>query len=420
MNVYAVIILGALLFQYGLDLVAQLLNLHALDEKVPASFEEVYDDDAYRRSQAYTRANTQFDLIASTFDLGVLLAFWFAGGFAWLDGFVRGWNLGPIWTGLIYIGALGGAKAVLSLPFQLYSTFVLEERFGFNQTSARTFVLDRLKGLGLSLLLGGPLLAAMLWFFGATGPYGWVYAWVTVTAVVLLLQFAAPRYLMPLFNTFEPVRDDDLRDRILSYARSVDLSVDDVFVMDGSRRSSKSNAFFAGLGANRRIVLFDTLLEKLSSTELLTVVAHEVGHYKRHHIPQRIGISVVHMGVLFLLLSIFLQVEGLYAAFYVDQIGIYTGLVFFGLLYTPVELLLSLPMQALSRKHEFEADAFAVKTTGEPEAFTQALKKLAEQNLSNLTPHPFYVQVYYSHPPLHQRVASIEAQSPTAAAAARR
>jgi STE24 endopeptidase len=169
MNVYAVIILGALLFQYGLDLVAQLLNLHALDEKVPASFEEVYDDDAYRRSQAYTRANTQFDLIASTFDLGVLLAFWFAGGFAWLDGFVRGWNLGPIWTGLIYIGALGGAKAVLSLPFQLYSTFVLEERFGFNQTSARTFVLDRLKGLGLSLLLGGPFWRPCCGFSGPPG-----------------------------------------------------------------------------------------------------------------------------------------------------------------------------------------------------------------------------------------------------------
>jgi len=415
MNAYGILILAALLVQYGLDLTAQFLNLRALEDEVPPPFEDVYDDDEYRRSQAYTRDNTRFDLIASTFDLGVLLAFWFAGGFASLDDLVRGWSLGPIATGLVYIGILGGAKAFLSLPFQVYSTFVIEERFGFNQTTARTFVLDRLKGLGLSLLLGAPLLAAILWFFAATGPNGWIYAWVTVTAVVLVLQFAAPRYLMPLFNTFDPVGDEDVRNRILSYARSVDFSVDDVFVMDGSRRSSKSNAFFAGLGANRRIVLFDTLMEKLSSTELLTVVAHEVGHYKRHHIPQRIGISVVHTGVLFLLLSVFLQVEGLYNAFYVEQMGIHTGLVFFGLLYAPVDLLLSIPLQALSRKHEFEADAFAVETTEEPKAFTQALKKLAEQNLSNLTPHPLYVRVYYSHPPLRQRIASIQAPQPAPA-----
>ena len=349
--------------------------------------------------------------MASTFDLGVLLAFWFAGGFAWLDGMVRGWELGSIGTGLVYIGFLGGAKGVISLPFEVYSTFVIEERFGFNQTSPRTFVLDRLKGLGLSLLLGAPLLAAILWFFGSTGPNGWIYAWITVTAVVLLLQFAAPRYIMPLFNTFDPLGDGDLRERILSYAGSVNFSVNDVFVMDGSRRSSKSNAFFAGLGSNRRIVLFDTLMEKLSSTELLTVVAHEVGHYKCWHIPQRIAISVLHTGVLFLLLSVFLQSEGLYQAFYVDQMGVYTGLVFFGLLYTPVDLMLSIPLQALSRKHEFEADAFAVETTEEPTAFTQALKKLAEQNLSNLTPHPFYVWVYYSHPPLRQRIASIQAHA---------
>lgn len=411
MNVYGAIILGTLLIQYGLDVIARLLNLRALKDELPAPFKDVYDADEYRRSQAYTRTNTRFDLVASTFDLGVLLIFWFAGGFAWLDGLVREWTLGPIWTGLVYIGFLGGAKAVLSLPFEIYSTFVIEERFGFNQTSARTFVLDRLKGLGLSVLLGAPLLAAILWFFGSTGPNGWIYAWVTVTAVVLLLQFAAPRYIMPLFNTFDPLDDNTLRERILSYARSVEFSVDDVFVMDGSRRSSKSNAFFAGLGSNRRIVLFDTLMEKLSSTELLTVVAHEVGHYKCRHIPQQIAISVLHTGVLFLLLSVFLQVDGLYEAFYVDQMGVYTGLVFFGLLYTPVDLFLSIPLQALSRKHEFEADAFAVDTTKEPTAFTQALKKLAEQNLSNLTPHPFYVWVYYSHPPLHQRIASIQASA---------
>lgn len=408
MNLYAALILIALLVVYGLDLAANVLNLRALQEKPPRGFRDVYDDDAYRRSQAYTRAQTRLTLGTATFDLGVLLVFWFAGGFAWLDTLVRSASWGPILTGLAYIGILGAAKVLLSLPFQVYSTFVLEERFGFNRTTPRTFVLDRLKGIGLSLVLGAPLLAAVLWFFESTGPYAWIYAWATVTAFVLLLQFIAPRFLLPLFNEFEPLGAGDLRDRILAYARSVDFSIDDVFVMDGSRRSSKSNALFTGLGRNRRVVLFDTLIEQHTPDELLTVVAHEVGHYKCRHIPQRIAISVLHTGVLFLLLSLFLQVEGLYEAFYVDQMAVYTGLVFFGLLYTPVDLLLSIPFQALSRKHEFEADRFAVDTTEKPEAFVQALKKLATHNLSNLTPHPFYVRLHYSHPPLPERVTALQ------------
>ena len=409
MNVYAIIILGALLAEYVLDIVSDVLNLRNLQDELPSEFRDTFEEDEYAKAQDYTRTRTRFGLVSSTFGLAVLLTFWFAGGFEGLDTLVRGWGFGAIVTGLLYIGLLVLGRGALSLPFSLYSTFVIEERFGFNETTPKTFVLDLLKSLALGVAIGGPLLAALLWFLGSTGPYGWVYAWLVVTAVMLLLQFFAPRYLMPLFNDFEPLEDGDLRESIFSYADSVDFPVNEVYVMDGSRRSNKANAFFTGFGANRRIVLFDTLVEELSVDELLTVVAHEMGHYKLHHIPQRIAISVVHTGALFLLLSIFLQVEGLFQAFYVDQPAVYTGLIFFGLLYSPADLLLSLPLNAWSRHHEFQADRFAVDTTARGETLISGLKGLAETNLSNLTPHPLTVALDYSHPPLIERIDAIRA-----------
>lgn len=409
MNTYAAIILAALLAEYGLNVLSDLLTVRHLKPTLPEEFRDTFDEDEYETAQDYTRTRTRFGLLSSTFGLAVLLLFWFAGGFEWLDTVVRTWGLGPILTGLLYVGLLVLGRSVLSLPFSIYSTFVIEERFGFNETTPKTFVLDLLKSLGLGVAIGGPLLAAILWFFEATGPYGWVYAWIVVTAVMLLLQFFAPRYLMPLFNDFEPLEEGELREAILSYAGSVDFPVDEVYVMDGSRRSNKANAFFTGFGANRRIVLFDTLVEELAVDELLTVVAHEMGHYKLYHIPQRIGISVVQTGVLFLLLSIFLQVEGLYEAFYVDEPAVYTGLLFFGLLYSPADLLLSIPLNAWSRRHEFQADRFAVETTERADSLIDGLKRLAETNLSNLTPHPLTVVLEYSHPPLLDRIDSIRA-----------
>ena len=407
MNVYAVIILAALLAEYVLDVVSDVLNLRNLQSGLPEAFADTFDEEEYADAQDYTRTRTRFGLVSSTFGLAVLLTFWFAGGFEWLDTVVRGWGFGHIVTGLLYVGLLVLGRGALSLPFSVYSTFVIEERFGFNETTPQTFVLDLFKSLALGVAIGGPLLAAILWFFESTGPYGWVYAWIAVTAVMLLLQFFAPRYLMPLFNDFEPLEEGDLRESILSYADSVDFPVDEVYVMDGSRRSNKANAFFTGFGSNRRIVLFDTLVEELSVDELLTVVAHEMGHYKLNHIPQRIAISVIQTGVLFLLLSVFLQVEGLFEAFYVDQPAVYTGLLFFGLLYSPVDLLLSLPLNAWSRHHEFQADRFAVDTTGRGETLIDGLKGLAETNLSNLTPHPLTVTLDYSHPPLIERIDAI-------------
>ncbi|WP_251952418.1 M48 family metallopeptidase [Salinibacter ruber] len=418
MNTYAALILAALLAEYVLNLGSDLLNLRHLQPELPAEFRDTFDEAEYERAQAYTRTTTRFGLVSSTFGLAVLLVFWFAGGFEGLDTVVRGWGFGPIGTGLCYIGLLVLGRGLLALPFSLYSTFGIEERFGFNETTPRTFALDLLKSVALGVALGGPLLAAILWFFQSTGPYGWVYAWAVVTAVMLLLQFFTPRYLMPLFNDFEPLEEGALRESILSYADSVDFPVGEVYVMDGSRRSNKANAFFTGFGGNRRIVLFDTLVEQLSVDELRSVVAHEMGHYKLNHIPQRIATSVVQTGVLFLLLSLFLQVEGLFQAFYVDQPSVYTGLLFFGLVYSPVDLLLSIPLNAWARRHEFQADRFAVETTNQDGPLVGGLKRLAETNLSNLTPHPLTVALEYSHPPLSQRIEQIRAAARSGSTAA--
>ncbi len=407
MNIYAIIILSALIINYVLDLLADFLNLRALRNELPDEFKDTYDAEAYRKSQEYTRVNTRFGFLTSTFDLMVTLIFWFAGGFNYLDGIVRSWRLGPVGTGLAYIGILLFLQMLLSLPFNIYSTFVIEERFGFNKTTPATFVTDILKGLALAIALGGPLLAGILAFFEYAGPYAWVYCWVASTGFALFTQFIAPTWIMPLFNKFKPLEEGELKEKILSYAHSVNFPVQGIFIMDGSRRSSKSNAFFTGFGKNKRIALFDTLIANHTVPELVSILAHEIGHYKKKHILQGMILSILHMGVLFFLLSIFISHRGLFDAFYMEHRSIYAGLIFFGLLYTPIETLLSIFMQILSRRNEYEADRFAVETADQPEIMIQALKKLSRHNLSNLTPHPFYVFLNYSHPPVLERIKAL-------------
>ncbi|HSR53975.1 MAG TPA: M48 family metallopeptidase [Acidobacteriota bacterium] len=406
MNVYAIIILTALLAEYLLSLISDLLNLRALSDRLPREFEDVYDAEDYQRSQQYTRDRTRFGILTSSIQLAVLLAFWHLGGFNLLDLWVRELGYGALVTGLLYIGSLVLASSLLSLPFQIYSTFVIEERYGFNKTTPWTFVTDLLKGLALGVVLGGILLGGILWFFQTLGAQAWIYCWLAASAWTLFIQLIAPTWIMPLFNKFERLEDGELRESIMNYAHHVDFPLQNVYVMDGSRRSSKANAFFMGFGKRKRVALFDTLVEKQSVQELVAVLAHEVGHYKRRHITQNLIISLLHMGLLFFFLSFFLSEPGLFEAFYMDQVSIYAGLLFFGLLYSPIELLLSIAMQALSRKFEYEADAYAAQTY-DAQALVSALKKLARQNLSNLTPHAFYVFLNYSHPPMLKRIRAL-------------
>jgi len=407
MNIFTVIILAAIMIDFLLEIVSNRLNLKALSKELPSEFENVYDEDTYAKSQEYTRVNTRFGFVTGTFDLALLLVFWFAGGFNWLDQWARGFDFGVIGTGLIFIGVLVLAKIIISLPFSIYSTFVIEERFGFNKTDAKTFITDRIKGLALSLLIGGPLLAGIIAFFEYGGSWAWLYAWLAVTAFSLVMQYIAPTWIMPLFNKFDPLEDGELRQAIEQYAEKVDFPLQGIYVMDGSKRSSKSNAFFTGFGKNKRIALFDTLIAKHSTEELVAVLAHEIGHYKKKHIVKNMSISILHTGIMFGLLSIFLQVPSLFDAFFMEEMSIYAGLLFFGLLYSPVETILGIGMQILSRKHEYEADEFAVKTIKEKEEMVNVLKNLSKDNLSNLTPHPFYVFLNYSHPPALKRIERI-------------
>ncbi len=407
MNVYALIILFALLFNHLLELVADSLNLRSLDQKLPSAFEGDYDRESYEKSQAYTRTTTRFGIITGAFDLALFLLFWFLGGFNLLDLFLRDFDYGPIATGLLFIGTLLFSKTLIDLPFSLYSTFVIEERFGFNRTTPATFVADIAKGILLTLLLGGPLLALVLWFFQFAGPLAWLYCFGAVTLFILFVQFIAPTWIMPLFNKFTPLEEGELRSAVLDYAASVGFPLENLFVMDGSKRSAKSNAFFTGFGKHRRIALFDTLVERHTVSELVAVLAHEIGHYKKKHILKGMIIAIAHMGVMLWLLSFFLTEKGLFQAFYMEQMSVYAGLIFFSLLLSPVETLLSLIMNLLSRRNEYEADRFAAETTGGAAEMISALKKLSLHNLSNLTPHPFYVFLHYSHPPLIQRIEAI-------------
>lgn len=407
-NCFFIIILTALILDFVLHLVANLLNLKALRLELPAELEGIYKPEDYRNSQEYTRVTTHFDIIENACMLCVLLAFWFAGGFNYFDQFVRGWGFPLLVNGLLYIGILLLAYSLLGLPFSIYSTFVIEERFGFNRTTRRTFLLDHIKALSLTVLLGGSLLAGILALFEYAGLYAWLYCWAAIAVFFLVMQFVAPTWIMPLFNKFTPLEPGELKEAVLSYAASVNFPVKNVSVMDGSKRSGKSNAFFTGFGHNKRIVFLDTLIEKHTVPELVAVLAHETGHYKKKHILQGMVISILHAGLVLFLLSLFVGSPGLYQVFYMEQQSIYSGLLFFGLLYTPIELLLSMVLQKVSRENEYQADRYAAETITEPGSLIEALKKLSASNLSNLSPHPFYVFLNYSHPTLLERVRTIQ------------
>ncbi|MCW1921404.1 M48 family metallopeptidase [Luteolibacter arcticus] len=409
-NAVALLILVALFALWKLDFIATLLNLKALSPDLPREFADVFDAERYAQSQAYTRESARFEIIHSTFSLASLLVFWTLGGFGWLDGLARGWIAGEIPAGLVFLGLLFLGHTLLHLPFSIYDTFVIEEKFGFNKTTPKTFVIDQLKGLLLAALLGLPLAAGILWIFGNVA-HAWLWAWGFFVAFQLFLTWLAPTLILPLFNKFTPMADGPLRQAIHAMAEKCGFPLGEISVMDGSKRSTKANAFFTGFGKTKKIALYDTLVEEQTQDELVAVLAHEIGHFKLRHIIQRLAVSVLQAAALFYLLG--LVIDGgkfsreLFDAFGVQTISAHVGLVLFGLLFAPVSRLLGIAAAAWSRKHEFEADAYAAKATGKPESLVTALKKLSAKNLSNLTPHPFRVFLDYSHPPVLTRIAAL-------------
>ncbi len=407
MNIWLICILLILLVQYILDLGVALLNLKALTPELPQEFAEEMSREDHAKSLEYTKTTTLFSLLEESWTTGVTLVFLLSGGFNLVDIYARSLGFGAIITGLIFTGSLLLFSWIISLPFSVYSTFIIEARFGFNKTTLLTYVLDHIKTALLAAVIGGPILALILLFFERAGSLAWMYCWVGVVCVAILLQYLAPVLIMPLFNKFTPLPEGPLKENITSYARRQNFKMQGIFTMDGSRRSTKLNAFFTGFGRFRKIVFFDTLLDKLSETEIIAVLAHEMGHYKLHHIFKMILASILHAGILFYLLSLTIGNQGLFAAFGMEHLSIYGSLVFFGFLFTPVNLVVSIIFNIFSRRHEYAADGFAAKTTGNSEHLIRSLKKLSKLNLSDLTPHPVHVFLHYSHPPVLARIDAL-------------
>jgi len=404
------LIIAIILLNFIIDKILDALNAQHYDDPIPEELADVYDEDEYGKSQAYKKTNYKFGIYSSTFSLLLTLAFLVLDGFEYVDTIARAYIDNPIGIALIFFGIIMIGSAILSMPFSIYKTFVIEERFGFNKTTVKTFILDKIKGLLMMALIGGGILALIIWFYQQTQETFWLYAWGIVTIFTLLMNLFYAKLIVPLFNKQTPLEDGTLREKISEYAQSVGFSLKNVFVIDGSKRSTKANAYFSGFGSEKRVTLYDTLIHDLEEEEIVAVLAHEVGHYKKQHIIFNLIASILLTGLTLYILSIFISNPLLSNALGVSIPSFHVGLVAFGLLYSPISELTGLLMNYFSRKFEYQADDYA-KTTYKAEPLITSLKKLSKNNLSNLTPHPSYVFAHYSHPTLLKRVRNLKLRS---------
>ena len=404
---FYLIIIGALILEYLLSTVSSVLNMNSVSEDVPNGFQDHYDEEKYAKSQAYLKDNTRFGLLSSTFSLALMLIVIHTGLFGILDHIVRAQTVHPILAGLLFFGIIFIVNDMINLPISLYGTFVIEEKYGFNKTTAKTFMLDKLKGYALTVILGSVVIGPILYFFNTYGENGWWIAWGLITAFMIAVQPLFVHVIAPMFNKFAPLEEGELRTAIEVFAEKVNFPIARIDMMDGSKRSSHSNAYFSGFGKSRRIALFDTLLDKHTTEEIVSVVAHEVGHYKKKHIITGTILGILETGVMLFVFNLIMNDPALFSVFGVETVSVYGGLIFFGMLYSPVSLLTSIFTTAMSRKNEFEADAYSLEHTQNEEALISMLKGLAANNLSHLTPHPLMVFLSYSHPPVMDRIAAV-------------
>lgn len=391
-----------------MDTLLDYLNAKKFKEPIPEELSDVFEHSEYQKSQAYKRDNYRFGVLSDTFSLILTLAFLFFGGFEILDNWVSEMTTNPILQALLFFGVLGLGSNLLSVPFSYYQTFVIEEKYGFNKTSLATFIKDILKGWLLTVLIGGGLLALVIWFLQWTGSYFWLYAWAIFGLLMVFFNLFYSKLIVPLFNKQRPLESGDLKHSIENYAQKIGFELENIFVIDGSKRSTKSNAYFSGFGKQKRITLFDTLINDLHEDEIVAVLAHEVGHYKRNHIVINLVVGLLLTGFTLFLLSVFVNNPNLSLAIGVSKPSFHAALIGFVLLYSPISAITGLAMNYLSRKFEFQADDYAKETfKGEP--LITSLKKLSKNSLSNLTPHPAYVFMNYSHPPLAQRIRNLKA-----------
>jgi STE24 endopeptidase len=401
------IIIAILVIEFLLETVLDFLNAKRYADPIPEELNDVFDAAEYQKSQDYKKTNYNFGLLTSTFSLILTLAFLFFGGFEWVDDMVRNISDSPILTALLFMGIIMIGSDIITTPFGYYKTFVIEENFGFNKSTKATFFMDKIKGWMMMAIIGGGILALIIWFFEWAGTNFWIYAWAVVAAFTLFMNLFYSKLIVPLFNKQKPLEEGSLKSKIEAYARKVGFELKNIFVIDGSKRSTKANAYFSGFGREKRVTLFDTLINDLEEDEIVAVLAHEVGHYKRNHIIFNIVSSILLTGFTLFVLSLFINNPEVSMAIGVSQPSFHAALIGFGILYSPISEITGLVMNYLSRKFEYQADDYAKNTFAALPLIT-SLKKLSKNSLSNLTPHPAYVFMHYSHPPLIERIKNLK------------
>lgn len=400
------ILIAIIISNFLIEKIIAKLNAKHFNDTLPPEVSDIYDDTAYKKSQNYKATNYRFSVINSVFTLIITLAFLAFNGFAIVDNWARTITTNSTLISLLFFGVIFIGSDIISLPFSYYHTFVIEERFGFNKTTLKTFITDKIKGTLMAIVVGGGILAALIWFYESTRTHFWLYAWLLITAFTILMNLFYAKLIVPLFNKQTPLEDGSLKSAIANYAKSVGFKLNNIFVIDGSKRSTKANAYFSGFGKEKRITLYDTLIKDLDEDEIVSVLAHEVGHYKRHHIIFNLICSVILTGFTLFILSLFIENPLLFKALGVSTPSFHIGLVAFGFLYAPISEITGLAMNYMSRKFEYQADDYA-KNTFKAEPLIRSLKKLSKNSLGNLTPHPAYVFMHYSHPTLTNRIKNL-------------
>lgn len=405
-NIYYYIIIAIVVIDYALERFLDYLNTTRWSSELPQILKGIYNENDYQKSQLYKKANHQFGMLTSSFSFLLIMLMLVFNGFALVDGWVSGITDNQIIQSLLFFAVIGLAADILNTPFSLYGTFVIEEKFGFNKTTWQTYILDKLKGWLVSAFLGGGILALIVWIWLGAGTYFWLIAWGAIILVTLFFTMFYSNIIVPLFNKQTPLEEGELRTAIENFSKNAGFQLKNVYVIDGSKRSTKANAYFTGFGPKKRIVLYDTLINDLTKNEIVAVLAHEIGHYKKKHVLSGLFLGIIQTGIMLYIFSLFVSTPALSGALGVAEPKFHIGLVAFGILYTPISLLTGMFMNVFSRKNEYQADAFAAGF-GLDNELSESLKKLSVKSLSNLTPHPWYVFFHYSHPTLLQRLEKL-------------
>lgn len=401
------IILGIFIADFIFERFLGYLNTTRWSSILPDELKGIYDEKAYKKQQDYSRDNYRFDRYPSYLNFILTALVLYFGLLGWWDTYIfENITQSSILQALVFFGSIAFVADIVGMPFSWYAVFNIEERYGFNKMTPKTFIADKLKSWLLGAILGGGVLALVILIYNKVPEYFWLFAWGLISFISILLAMFYTSLILPLFNKQTPLESGSLRDKIEAFSSKAGFKLDNIYIMDGSKRSTKANAFFSGLGPRKRVVLYDTLVADLSEEEIVAVLAHEIGHQKKNHILKSTILSLINTGLMFYILSLFLANEKLCLALGAEQSSFHMSMIAFAILYTPISFVLGILMSVFSRKNEYEADAYA-KENYPAEYLISGLKKLSVKSLSNLRPHPFYVFCYFSHPTLLQRIARL-------------